>query len=73
MNRRYTSKNGFTGVLSGKRSLSVHGPDGKEVLHARHTAVMDEAELKELVDGIPEFLAMMGCEDETERTGESGT
>lgn len=55
---RYASANGYTGVLYGKSSLSVYGPDGKEVLHTGARNVNTLEELKHVVEGMQEFVRM---------------
>lgn len=55
-NITYRSDNGYSGVLYGKSSMKIYGPDGKEVLHTYFRAVNTLQELKEIVDTMPEFL-----------------
>lgn len=56
---RYTSPNGYTGVLYGKRSFSIYGPDGKECMHTGFRNINTYKELVEHVDGYPEFAKML--------------
>lgn len=67
----YTSPDGFTGQMYGKKSFRIVDPYGKEVFHTNHRGFNTEAELAEQVDGFPEFMAMLEAhwremEDETE-------
>lgn len=50
---KYTSENGYTGILYGKSSMKVLDPEGKEVLHTGFRNIETEAELKEYVDDFP--------------------
>ncbi len=52
---KYTSENGYTGVLYGERSLSIFGEDGKEVMHTGSRGINTYDELVECVEGFPEF------------------
>jgi hypothetical protein len=56
---KYTSENGYTGVMYGKSSFAIYDKDGKEVLHTGSRAFNTEEELKKQVDGFPEFLEML--------------
>ena len=58
MQIRYTSANGYTGVMYGKSSLSVYGPDGKEVLHTGDRNGNTMEELKQVVEVMPEYVRM---------------
>lgn len=53
---RYTSKEGYTGVLYGKSSLIIYRPDGSESLHTGFRSINTYEELVELVDAHPEFI-----------------
>lgn len=52
---RYTSPNGYSGVLYGKSSMSIYNPDGTESLHTGRRVINTYEELKERVDSYPEF------------------
>ena len=56
---KYTSKNGYTGVLYGQSSMSIYDKDGKEVLHTGSRAINTYDELVELVDEHPKFRQML--------------
>ena len=53
---KYTSPNGYTGLLYGESSLAIFDPDGKESLHTGSRTIDTYEELVELVDGHPKFL-----------------
>ena len=55
----YTSQNGYRGVLYGKSSMSIYGPNGKEVIHTGHRTPNTLEELKKQVDEMPEFMELL--------------
>ena len=55
----YTSENGYRGVLYGKRSLSIYGPDGRECLHTGSRGINTYEELVKMVDEHPRFMEML--------------
>ena len=55
----YTSDNGYTGILYGKRSYAVIDKDGREVMHTGSRNINTYEELKEHVDNFPEFYKML--------------
>lgn len=56
---KYTSKNGYTGVMYGKSSLAILNENGKEVFHTGFRNFNTYEELVEQVDTYPEFRAML--------------
>lgn len=52
---KYTSDNGYTGILYGDSSYAVFNSDGKEVFHTGFRNINTLEELKEQVDAFPEF------------------
>lgn len=58
-NVKYTSKNGYTGVLYGRSSLAIHNKDGKEVLHTGFRTINTYEELVETVETFPEFFELL--------------
>lgn len=52
---KYTSKNGYTGVMYGKSSLVILDRNGKEVFHTGFRNCNTYEELIEQVDTFPEF------------------
>lgn len=54
--RTYTHENGYSAVLYGKTSMSVYH-NGKEVLHTGSRNANTEAEVKEMLTEMPEFLS----------------
>ena len=53
---KYTSpNNGYTGVLYGESSFSIHDPSGKEVMHTGFRNINTYEELVEQVEEFPEF------------------
>lgn len=61
----YTSKNGFTGILYGKSSLSIMYGD-HEAFHTYSSNIHNLKELKEFVDNWPEFIrTLRGALNET--------
>ena len=53
---KYTSENGYTGVLYGKSSLAIYNSDGKMTLHTGFRNIHTYDELVTMVDKYPEFL-----------------
>ena len=56
---KYTSKNGYTGVLYGRSSLAIYNKDGKEVMHTGFRNINTYEELVETVETFPEFLELL--------------
>ena len=56
---KYTSDNGYTGVIYGRSSLVIYNPDGKVSLHTASRAIDTYDELVELVDRHPEVMKRM--------------
>lgn len=56
---KYTSKNGYTGVMYGKSSLVILDRNGKEVFHTGFRNCDTYEELIEQVDTFPEFYDMI--------------
>lgn len=56
---KYTSKNGYTGVLYGRSSLAIYNKDGKEVMHTGFRKINTYEELVETVETFPEFLELL--------------
>lgn len=52
----YRSKNGYSGILYGKSSMAIFYPDGREALHTGFRTPNTLGELKDVVDGMPEFV-----------------
>ena len=50
---KYTSENGYTGMIYGESSMRIIDTYGKEVLHTGFRTISTEAELKEFVDDFP--------------------
>lgn len=55
---KYTSKNGYTGVMYGESSFVVLNKDGEEVMHTGSRAFNTYEELIKQVEAFPEFWAM---------------
>ena len=51
----YTSENGYTGQIYGKGTMIIVDRYGKELFHTAHRNIQTFDELKEEVDGFPEF------------------
>lgn len=51
--------NGYLGILYGKSSMSIYDEDGHEILHTGSRNVNTEAELYELLEGMPKFVGVM--------------
>ena len=56
---KYTSKNGYTGVMYGKSSLVILDRNGKEVFHTGFRNSNTYEELVEQVDTFSEFYNMI--------------
>ncbi len=56
---KYTSKNGYTGVMYGKSSLAILDRNGKEVFHKEFRNCNTYEELIEQVDTFSEFYNMI--------------
>ena len=56
---KYTSSNGYTGVLYGKSSLVIYDKDGKLSLHTGFRTANTYEELVEVVEEHPQFLKMI--------------
>ena len=69
----YTSLEGYRGVLYGKSSMSIYGPDGKEVLHTGSRTPNTLEELKEVVDKMQEFVKMLALHWEEMEVDDEGT
>lgn len=54
---KYTSSNGYTGILYGESSLEILDHTGKEVMHTGFRTINGIAELKEYVDDYPNMRA----------------
>lgn len=50
---KYTSENGYIGMLYGESSMRIIDPYGREVLHTGFRTISTGAELKEFVDDFP--------------------
>ena len=55
---KYTSKNGFTGIMYGERSVSIFREDGKEVFHTGSRGFDTYDELVDFVEKYPEFYEL---------------
>ena len=55
-NIKYTSDNGYTGILYGESSMSIYNPEGREVMHTGFRNVNTMDELIETVEGYPDFI-----------------
>ena len=56
---KYTSPNGYTGILYGESSLAVFKPDGTESLHTGRRKIETYEELVKLVDDHPNLLKIL--------------
>jgi hypothetical protein len=56
---KYTSENGYTGILYGKSSFSIRDKNGKEVFHTGSRAFNTYEELVDRVERHPEFMKML--------------
>ena len=52
-------ENGFAGILYGKSSMAIYGPDGHEVLHTGRRNVETKGELYEILAEMPDFMEML--------------
>lgn len=52
-------ENGFAGILYGKSSMAIYGPDGHEVLHTGSRNVNTKEELQEILAKMPDFVNKM--------------
>lgn len=66
MEKRVIHGNGYSGVLYGESSLSIYGPDGKEVLHTGHRNVNTEQGLYNILGVMPKLMAVDFEDDEDE-------
>ncbi len=55
---KYTSENGYTGIMYGEHSLAIEDKDGKEVMHTGSRTINTYEELVEHVEKYPEFIKM---------------
>ena len=51
---KYTSENGYEGMLYGESSMVIRDPEGNEVFHTGFRTINTEAELKAEVDSWPD-------------------
>ena len=58
-NIKYTSDNGYTGVMYGKSSFAIFDKNGKEVLHTGSRSFNTYEGLVKQVDTYPEIRAML--------------
>ena len=63
---KYTSPNGYTGILYGKSSFSIKDSSGKEVFHTGSRNINTMEELKKQVDEHPAFIKMLSRLEEEE-------
>lgn len=58
---RVVHPNGYSGVLYGKRSMRIFGPDNKEVLHTgfRNKDIKTGQDLYEQLEDMPEFVKLL--------------
>lgn len=56
---KYTSDNGYTGVLYGQASLAIYNPDGTESMHTGSRNINTYEELVRIVDEHPKFIEML--------------
>lgn len=56
---KYTSPNGYTGILYGKSSFKILDEQGHMVFHTGFRAINTKAGLIEQVESFPEFLEML--------------
>ena len=56
---KYTSDNGYTGVLYGQSSLAIYNPDGTESMHTGYRNIDTYEELVKIVDEHPKFIEML--------------
>lgn len=63
---KYTSDNGYTGVLYGKSSMVIYKPDGTESMHTGSRSINTYEELVKVVDKHPKFIEMLRKVSESE-------
>ena len=63
---KYTSDNGYTGVLYGQSSLAIYNPDGTESMHTGYRNINTYDELVKIVDEHPKFIEMLRRVTESE-------
>lgn len=56
---KYTSPNGYTGILYGKSSFKILDEQGNMVFHTGFRAINTEAGLIEQVESFPELLELL--------------
>ena len=56
---KYTSNNGYTGVLYGQSSLAIYDKTGKEVMHTGSRSINSYDELVDMVEDYPKFRQML--------------
>ncbi len=58
---RVKHPNGYSGVLYGKSSMLIFGPDGKEVLHTgfRNPDINNAKALYKQLEEMPEFIKVL--------------
>lgn len=56
---RYTSDNGYTGILYGKSSYAILDKDRKTVFHTGFRTINTYDELVEQVDEFPQFIKLL--------------
>ena len=56
---KYTSTNGYTGILYGKQSMAIQDKDGNEVMHTGFRSINTYDELVQVVEEYPEFRKML--------------
>ena len=59
---KYTSKNGYTGILYGEKSLAVFDKKGRERMHTGFRTINTYDELVEFVEEFPDFMKLL-CEN----------
>lgn len=53
---KYTSDNGYTGMLYGKSSLAIYDSNGIETMHTCHRSINTYEELVDMVEEHPMFM-----------------
>lgn len=56
---RITSRNGYTGVLSGESTLAIYDSRGNEVMHTGSRTINSEKELRRFVNGFPKHVKQL--------------
>ena len=56
---RFTSRNGYTGVLSGQSTLAIYDSRGHEVMHTGSRTINSEKELRRFVNGFPKHVKQL--------------